>query len=216
MPFPVGAQPGIDVSHYQTAVDWNAVSSGGDVFAFAKASEGGTVKDMYFADNWAGMKAAGLLRGAYHFFHPSSDAQAQADFFLQRLAEANGGSPLLAQGDLPAALDLELTDGVAPADIIAGASLLLAAVQAATGRVPLLYSFVNFWQTTMGNPPDLSAYPLWIAHLNVSAPTVPGGWPNWLFWQFDKQSVTGVPGAAVDLDAFNGTPHDMQSLAGYP
>src|SRR5216684_2415566 len=137
MPFPAGAQPGIDVSHFQAVVDWNTVSSGGDVFAFAKASEGASVKDMYFADNWVGMKTAGLLRGAYHFFHPSTDAQVQADLFLQVLASANGGSPLLAQGDLPAALDLEVADGVAPADIIAGAAQWLAAVQAATGRTPL-------------------------------------------------------------------------------
>jgi lysozyme len=215
MPFPAGAQPGIDVSHYQAAVDWSAVVSGGDVFAFAKASEGATVKDLYFVDNWSGIKAAGLLRGAYHFFHPAIDAQAQADFFLQRLSQANGGSPQLAPGDLPAALDLEVTDGVNPAAIIAGASEWLATVQAATGRVPLLYTYVNFWQNTMGNPQDLIAYPLWIAHLNVNAPTVPGGWPNWLFWQFDKQPVAGVPGAVVDLDAFDGTLHDLQSLAGY-
>jgi len=216
MPFPTGAQPGIDVSHYQAVVDWSAVNAGGYVFAFAKASEGSTVSDLYFADSWSGMKTAGLLRGAYHFFHPATDAQAQANWFLQCLTNANGGSPVLAQGDMPPALDIEVTDGVAPADVIAGANTWLTAVQAATGRQPLVYTYVSFWRDTLGNPPDLSAYPLWIAHLNVSAPTVPGGWPNWLFWQFDKQPVSGISGGVVDLDAFNGTLHDLQSLAGYP
>ena len=102
MSFPSGAVPGIDVSHYQAVVDWTAVAAGGERFAFAKASEGALVPDQYFLDNWRGMKAAGILRGAYHFFHPNADPQAQASNFLNRLAAANGGSPLLAPGDLPA------------------------------------------------------------------------------------------------------------------
>ena len=92
MPFPAGAVPGIDVSHYQAHVDWAAVAGGGVRFGFAKASEGTVVPDQYFLDNWNGMKAAGILRGAYHFFHPNADAQAQAHNFLQRLAVANGAA----------------------------------------------------------------------------------------------------------------------------
>src|ERR1039458_8515560 len=141
MPFPAGAIPGIDVSHFQAVVDWTAVAAGGVRFGFAKASEGMSVPDQYFLDNWSGIKAAGILRGAYHFFHPNADPQAQADNFLRRLAAANGGSPVLAQGDLPAALDIEVTDGASPATLLAGASSWLAAVKAATGKHPIVYSY---------------------------------------------------------------------------
>jgi len=213
MPFPTGAVPGIDVSHYQSHVDWTAVAGGGERFGFAKASEGAAVPDPYFLDNWNGMKAAGLLRGAYHFFHPNADPQAQANNFLKRLALANGGSPLLAQGDLPAALDIEVTDGALAATLLAGAATWLAAVEAATGKHPIVYTYPSFWRSTLGNPQALSNYPLWIAHLNVAAPLVPGGWPRWVFWQFDKQPVIGVPSPITDLDAFNGTANDLQSLA---
>jgi lysozyme len=216
MAFPAGAQPGIDVSHYQAVVDWSAVNSAGDVFAYPEASEGGTISAIYFADNRSGITAAGMLRGAYHLFHPSTDPNAQANFFLQQLANANGGSPLLAAGDLPAALDLEVTDAVARAAIVAGAGTWLATVQGATGRQPVVYTYPRFWNDSLGNPRDLAAYPLWIAHLNVAAPTVPGGWANWVFWQFDKQIVSGAPGGAVDLDAFNGTLRDLQTMAGLP
>ena len=51
MAFPAGAVPGIEVSHYQAVVNWTAVFGGGERFAFAKASEGATVPDPYFADN---------------------------------------------------------------------------------------------------------------------------------------------------------------------
>jgi len=213
MGFPAGAVPGIDVSHYQAVVDWATVASGGELFAFAKASEGASVPDQYFADNWAGIKAAGLLRGAYHFFHPSVDPTQQANNFLNRLAAANGGSPTLAPGDLPATLDIEVTDGTSAANILAGAAAWLTAVQTATGKTPIVYTYVSFWRDTLGNPPDLSSYPLWIAQLKVSTPTSIGGWANWTLWQYDIQPVNGVPGS-TDLDAFNGTIADLQALAG--
>jgi lysozyme len=215
MAFPVGAVPGIDVSHYQEVIDWPTVAAGGEVFAFAKASEGGSVADTYFADNWSALKGAGILRGAYHFFHPATDATAQADYFLGRLANANGGTTQLAPGDLPAALDLEVSDGVSPGDIVSGVTAWLLAVEQGTGRKPILYTYVDFWQNTLGNPQDLSGYPLWIAHLNVTSPTVPGGWANWIFWQFAKQTINGISTGLVDVDAFNGTGNDLRMLAGY-
>jgi lysozyme len=214
MAFPAGATPGIDVSHYQAVVDWTTVMSGGDQFGFAKASEGTNVADRYFSDNWLGMKAAGMFRGAYHFFHPSMDAVEQADNFLECLANANNGTQALASGDLPVALDIEVTDGVAPATLLAGALTWLQAIEAATGKQPIVYTYVSFWVNTLGNPADLSNYPLWIAQLGVASPTVPGQWPTWLFWQFDQQPLSGVPSAVVDLDAFNGSPADLGNFAG--
>lgn len=214
MGVPAGAQPGIDVSHYQGNVDWPIVNGAGYVYAFAKACEGTATPDDYFVGNWANIKAAGMLRGAYHYFHPSSDAQAQADYFVNCLATANGGSAVLAPGDLPPALDLEEADGVAPADIMAAAIVWLQAVQTATGRQPLVYTDPSFWKS-IGNPADLAGYPLWIAHLGVTSPTVPSAWSNWIFWQCDQQPLAGVPGTAVvDLDAFNGTLYDLRTLAG--
>jgi lysozyme len=215
MAFPSGAVPGLDVSHYQEVVDWPTVAAGGEAFAFAKASEGKSVADVYFADNWYALRAAGILRGAYHFFHPATDAAAQADFFLNRLANANGGSTQLAPGDLPAALDLEVSDGVAAGNIIAGATAWLVAIEQATGRKPIVYTYIDFWKATLGNPQDLSGYPLWISELNVTSPTIPGGWTNWIFWQFAKQTISGISTGLVDVDAFNGTVNDLRTLAGY-
>ena len=213
MPFPAGAIPGIDVSHYQAVVDWSAVAAGGVRFAFAKASEGAGVPDQYFLDNWNGMKAAGLLRGAYHFMHPNADPQAQASNFLNRLTAANGGTPLLAPGDLPAALDIEVTDGASTATLLSCATSWLTAVESATGKRPIVYTYPSFWKSTLGNPADLVGYRLWIAHLNVASPTTPGTWPGWVFWQFDKRPMAGVPAPATDLNAFNGTFDDLTNLA---
>ena len=73
---------GIDVSSYQGGVDWKSVAASGQQFAFTKATEGVTYTDDQLAANWAGINAAGMTRGAYHFGHPSIDAVAQANYFV--------------------------------------------------------------------------------------------------------------------------------------
>ncbi len=111
---------GIDVSHYQGVVNWGAVKAAGCSFAFAKATEGTGIVDSEFAANWSGMKAAGLARGAYHFFHPSEDAAAQASRFLATVQ--------LQPGDLPPVIDVEVSDGADNATVVAGVQAWLDAV----------------------------------------------------------------------------------------
>src|SRR5262245_45436425 len=60
---------GIDVSFWQEDINWYSVAGDGIKFAIARASYG-TSKDTYFDQNWAGMKAAGLVRGAYQYWLP--------------------------------------------------------------------------------------------------------------------------------------------------
>src|SRR5262245_57995402 len=54
---------GIDVSYYQSRVDWAQVRAHGVGFAFARVADGSGLVDPAFGDHWAGMKAAGVLRG---------------------------------------------------------------------------------------------------------------------------------------------------------
>ena len=60
---------GIDVSKYQGDIDWSAVAPSGVDFAFIKATEGGDHADERFVDNWEAAGAAGLPRGAYHYYY---------------------------------------------------------------------------------------------------------------------------------------------------
>ncbi len=214
MTFPLGGIQGIDVSHYQAVVEWPAVAGAGKVFAYAKATEGTDNTDPYFHDNWSGMGQAGLLRGAYHFFHAGQDAAEQADNFIAALTSANG-SPLLNPGDLPATLDLEITSSLQASLILAAASTWLALVGAATGRMPILYTYYSFWNSTLNNPRALADHPLWIARYTTgSTPGTIGAWPSWTFWQHaPKGTVEGI-GGDVDLNAFYGTIEQLNALAG--
>jgi GH25 family lysozyme M1 (1,4-beta-N-acetylmuramidase) len=203
---------GVDVSSYQGgSIDWGAVKASGRAFGFAKATEGTGYQDATFNHNWAGMKSAGMVRGAYHFFHPSIDGTAQADYFVDWV-NANGG---FVSGDLPM-IDLEVTDGVAPAGVVSATSAFLNEVRARTGLPVVFYTGLSFFQDTLGNP-NFSSYPLFIADYDgQNCPYIPTSWPDWKFWQYDdNDSVPGIPGN-VDGDLFNGTLADLQALGGGP
>jgi GH25 family lysozyme M1 (1,4-beta-N-acetylmuramidase) len=81
---------GIDVSHYDGSIDWDAVAAAGIVFAFAKATEGITFHDNRFDFNYAEMARVGIFRGAYHFGHPGIDPIAQADYFFNTVNPVAG------------------------------------------------------------------------------------------------------------------------------
>ncbi|MCW6053397.1 peptidoglycan-binding protein [Lyngbya sp. CCAP 1446/10] len=163
------------------------------LFAFVKSTEGATLVSQTFARNWAGMKAAGIQRGAYHFFRPTSSVQGQIDLFLKTVK--------LAAGDLPAVLDLETTGGLNADELCDRATIWLEAVEKATLMRPIIYTYPGFWDN-LGTQ-RLADYPLWIAHYtSAEEPWVPGGWKTWTFWQYsDTSSVSGVSGN-VDANIF--------------
>lgn len=58
---------GIDVSHHNGVVDWQAVAAAGIEFSIIRSSYGLQSKDRMFAQNVTGAKAAGLKVGVYHY-----------------------------------------------------------------------------------------------------------------------------------------------------
>jgi lysozyme len=193
---------GIDVSHWQGAIDWRAVRGGGIDFAFIKATEGGTYTDPKFATNWAAAADAGITRGAYHYFRPNVDAVKQAEHFLRVTR--------LGPGDLPAVLDVETSDGLAGDALLRAIRGWLETVERATGKRPIVYTYPDFWNRYVSASPG--PYALWIASYGRDQPLMPIGWSDWTFWQ---SSATGrVPGIQgdVDLDHFRGGSAELAAL----
>lgn len=96
------------MSHHQGSIDFAAVKGSGVLFALCKATESQSVDGM-FDENHAKSAEAGLLRGAYHFARPADSPGAdQARFFVDTVKAV--------PGDLPLALDLEDSGGVAAED----------------------------------------------------------------------------------------------------
>ena len=201
---------GIDVSYYQGTINWTETKASGIDFAFARVSDGTDFIDPQFAANWKNMKAAGVVRGAYQFFRPETDPTAQANLLVSQINAAGG----LESGDLAPVVDVEVTDSVATATILANLSTWLKAVQSATGLTPTIYVSPGFW-STLGSPGGFGNYALWVADWEVSCPSVPtASWSNWTFWQnADTGTIPGV-GTAPDLDKFNGSLADLLAYAG--
>lgn len=127
---------GIDVSDFQTNVNWATVKANGIQyasirymsffrqsdrsilaarFAYIKATEGTTFISNQFAQQYNGAFNQGIIRGAYHFAHPdTSTGAAQASFFV-----AHGGGWSADGLTLPGTLDIESTLCSSP--FIAGA-----------------------------------------------------------------------------------------------
>jgi len=194
---------GVDVSTYQGTVDWTKVKASGRAFAITRVGDG-LGGDNTFDANWAGIKKAGMVRGAYQYFRASDDPKKQADILLAKI-----GTP--ADGDLPPTLDLETLDGQSAATVVANVKTWLSYVKTKTGRTPMVYTSPGFWPS-IGSP-DLSSYVLWVAHWGTTCPTMPTGWSTWAFHQdADNGTVSGIAGA-VDTDVFDGDQAALNAIA---
>jgi lysozyme len=130
-----GERYGIDVSHHQGVIDWEAVAGDGISFAYVKATEGGDWVDRQFAANWASAGDVGLDRGVYHFFSLCTDGAEQARHFLATVPPDPRA--------LAPAVDLETAGNCAarPDQRAVGAELVefLEVVEEAWGRPTVLY-----------------------------------------------------------------------------
>lgn len=198
---------GIDVSYYQDTIDWDAVKGAGIGFGITRVNHGGFF-DPKFYENWDAMKARGMIRGAYQFFNPDDDVAAQA----QTLIDAVG---VLGPGDLPAVLDVEVTNGVGPATISSRVQQWVDLVEAATGKPPIIYTGSYFWNDNVGTT-AVNDHPLWIAHYTSGCPNLPTAWSDWAFHQYT--STGSVPGIAgnVDRNRWNGSYADLEAFAAGP
>jgi len=202
---------GVDVSKWDGTVTWGKVAAAGWSFAITKATEGVTYEDPSFVANWAGIKSAGLVRGAYHFYRPQDNGTQQADFFLSKVGA-------FAEGDLPPILDWEVTDSVSNTTDALGVQDFVGEVQARTGLTTIVYTSRRFL-STIGNPTGFGGLPLWDAWWQSSCPDIPDAWATWTFWQYS--STVWVPGinggdAGVDVNYFNGTQEQLLAFAGVP
>lgn len=191
---------GLDTSHYDGRIDFKMVKLSGREFVIQKCTEYNV--DNSYAKNKADAKAAGLLFGSYHFFHPSRDPALQAHTFL------NYAQPKARE--LIPCLDWETTDNVPSHSDMMRAKIWLDVVEKATGRKPLIYLAPYFGQT-LNLSSDFADYPLYIAHYGTSVPLVPTPWQKWAFHQYtEKGDVPGIPAPDEDLDVFNGSLTELE------
>jgi len=184
---------GIDVSHHQGPIDWVRVATAGVEFAYIKATEGRDFSDTRFQANWAGARAVGIARGAYHFFTFCSPGAAQADHFLRVVPPEPGA--------LMPVVDVEFVGNCkgygSLATVRAELATFLERVERAWGVPPILYVTPDSHRRVLGGKFD--RYSLWLR--SVLTQPGPDAFGGWLIWQFSETgSVPGIKGP-VDLNA---------------
>lgn len=207
---------GVDVSHWQGAINWGSVRGAGIQFAWMKATEGTSYKDPRFNTNYPAAHGAGVIRGAYHFALPDrSNGATQANFFA-----SSGGAWSADNLTLPGVLDIEHNPygaqcyGLSTTQMRNWINDFYNTYKSRTGRDVVIYTTASWWNSCTGNWSGMSAKsPLWVAHWTTGSPTIPAGFPTWTVWQYtDRGSVSGISGG-VDRNKFNGSRARLLALA---
>ncbi|MEQ8446899.1 MAG: GH25 family lysozyme [Pelagibacterium sp.] len=184
---------GIDVSRHQGNIDWRAVAQAGTRFAYIKATDGGDYLDPNFRSNWEQARAAGIPRGAYHFVYWCRPASEQVAWFAANVpAEADA---------LPPVLDLEWNNGssckhsLSREEVLEKVRVLLAGMEAHTGKVPVIYTDINFHRDVLeGVQID---NPMWLRS-TAAQPHERFSNRPFTFWQYTQTGT--VPGIRTEVD----------------
>lgn len=193
---------GIDVSSYQSLIDWKKVKAAGIDFVIIRAGWGWTHLDPSFLRNIREALDAGLEVGAYWFIYGTTEAEIKknAETFDKTISEFKGEISMKVWADWEYDSDNNY--------------------RKITGKDPnktTRTSFVRLFLETLkvkgydvgvyANPDylknkfnDLSEYPLWLAHYSKTM----GNYPA-LIWQYSsKEHIDGIKGY-VDMNTYLGT-----------
>jgi lysozyme len=196
---------GIDISHHQDKINWKQVSEMSDLgkkvnFVFMKATQGNYLTDNQFKRNWSEAKDYEIDRGAYLFFDPRRNGEAQARYFINRVK--------LTKGDFAPVIDFEDLYSVSKAkarkEFKACANLL----KRHYGIQPILYTYSDFYRQNLNE--DFEQYPLWIAHYkSYGKPRIDH---DYYFWQFSDQGrMNGIKGN-VDFNVSDRSESSLNEL----
>ncbi len=185
---------GIDVSHYQNRINWDAVAEDKDVnYVYIKVTENAGLVDKMFQTNLREARRVGIPVGCYHFFSPTASPMAQ----LKNLTAA---VPHLKQHDLIPMIDVEVKGKkTTPEDLRRRLKQFLKGVEDYYGVKPLIYTGQNFYNKYLSGHFD--DYMFMIAKYSEGIPELNGN-PKFVLWQFSASGrVKGINGA-VDQSCF--------------
>ena len=194
------SQSGVDVSHHQGEINWNAVKDAGFEFAFIRLgyrgyTSGELCLDRYFFQNIKKAQSCSLDVGIYFFSQAINEQEAidEANFVIDNLKDYHL--------DLPVVYDPEsILDDDARTDNISGEqftknTLAFCKTIQAAGYEPMIYSNM-LWEAFELDLSQLTDYPIWYADYEA-LPQTPY---DFTFWQYSNAgSVDGI-NTAADLN----------------
>ncbi len=195
---------GVDVSSYQGDVDWNELYEQGVAFGLIKATEGSSLIDAYFNDNWDNIYRTPLRYGAYHFMSFETPGKTQAENYISTVEKRPGSLPPIVDVEYYAEFSSNPPSKETVDSIL---KPLLKELENHYGQEPIIYTNISFYniyiKETYNNP-------IWIADLNGND-NLPDG-KDWDFLQYSFEGeLNGYSGAEkyIDLNVFNGSIQDL-------
>ncbi len=188
---------GIDVSKWNSTIDWNAVKNSGVNYAIIRcgyrgSTEGKLVIDPKFVANIKGATAVGIKVGVYFFTQAIDEREAveEASMVLEQVKNYKISYPIF--------LDVEPSGGrgdkIDSATRTAVCKAFCQTIQNA-GYTAGIYANKN-WLETKLDPSQLGAYKIWLAQY-AAAPTYTGRYDLWQYRATGK--VSGISGD-VDMN----------------
>ncbi len=202
---------GVDVSVYQPSpINWEVMRDLATVqYAFCRATCGMT-PDLKLNTHAAGIKAAGIALGAYHFAYPLSPVADQVSAFCGAVDGIGITVPVL---------DIEATTAMPIAARTDWCVSWLEEVEKRLGLRPLIYTGLHYANTYLESK-RLSAWDLWLAMYPSSSnmppiamPRPPKGWAEVAIWQWIGDDGR-VPGYDHPIDRNICTLETYQRLFG--
>lgn len=192
---------GIDVSKFQSSINWQKVKNAGINFVIIRCGyrgygSGVLVQDPMFASHITGAKAAGLRVGIYFFSQAISEAEAVEEASMAvKLARQYGIN-------MPIAIDSEYANGGAGrADGLSKSArtditIAFCNTVANAGYKPMVYASKSWFSDHLDVSRFPSSYRIWVAHYAKTC----GYTGRYDIWQnTSKGSVDGVKGN-VDMN----------------
>lgn len=186
---------GIDISHYQGKVFWQALGQNHrTTYVYLKATEGGNRIDQLYADNIFYAHQQDMLVGSYHFFRPQVPVAVQLKNFTTQCRPADQ--------DLLPLIDVEMLGKLSVEAFRDSLSRFLLLVENYYHAKPLVYSGRNFYNKYLQHA--LDDYPLMIAMYNTDDPPLLDDGHPIVIWQYTgKGTIEGINGY-VDKSRFLG------------
>ena len=163
---------GIDISRYQSEIDWERwqlprLTNNPFASSLPKPPKGKEHVDKNFNDNFYQIGQYDFIRGAYHFFSPLVSGDVQAKHYLKQVH--------LEPGDLAPVLDVESIGMLSAEQLRSEVAEWLNIVEKHYNTTPIIYTGLKFKEKYL-NTPTFDRYHFWIAHYYVKQLSYKGKW----------------------------------------
>ena len=192
---------GIDVSHFQGDVFWEAVGDNSKLqYVYIKATEGAAIIDDRYAENIIQAHRHGLKVGSYHFFRANVGVEEQLRNFMSQCRPGDQ--------DLIPMIDVERTNGLSTRQLCDSLRAFLEIVTQTFKQKPLVYTYRNFYNKHLAGKFD--DYQFVIAMYTPEPPELSDG-RDFIMWQYTaKGRINGIS-TYVDKSRLMGR-HSMREI----